>query len=73
MPCFSPHDSPSRELPLAPELAALLPELVASMIWLDDAPEKAAYYASIYQRGYAQLRAEKRDGRALSVLSTNGW
>ncbi len=73
MPIFSAADDPSRELPLPPETAALLPELVASFIWLDDAPEKAAYYASIYQRGAAQLRAEARRGAAETVCCPNGW
>ncbi len=73
MPRFLPTDDPSLELPLSPELAALLPELVASLIWLDDAPEKATYYASLYQRSYAQLRAEMRGGEAQSVFCPNGW
>ncbi len=73
MPRFSPSDARERELPLSPRLAAILPELVASLIWLDDAPEKAAYYASLYERSYAQLRAEMRDGRVLSVDCPNGW
>lgn len=73
MPRFSPLDGRDRELPLAPELAALLPELVASLIWLDDAPEKASYYASLYERNYARLRADTRDGRAISVDCPNGW
>ena len=72
-PDFSPSDSRERELPLSPALASLLPELVASLLWLDDAPEKAAYYASVYERGYARLRAEMRDGRLLSVDCPNGW
>lgn len=73
MPRYGVGDSPDLELPLAPELAAILPELVASMIWLDDAPDKASYYASLYQKNYARLYAEARGAHPLGVYRTNGW
>ena len=73
MPTFSPFDDPSLELPLSPLLTPLLPELVASMIWLDDAPEKAAHYAAIYRENYLRVRAEMRSAGALSVITSNGW
>ena len=73
MPSYREGDDPDLELPLEACLAALLPELIASMIWLDDAPEKAAYYASVYQRGYALLRSSLRDPDPVSVECPNGW
>lgn len=73
MPTYSPFDDPSLELPLSPLLAPLLPELVASMIWLDDAPEKAAHYAALYRENELRVRAEMRRAGTLSVVSSNGW
>ena len=70
---LSEDDGQSAEIPLDPSIAALLPELIASYLWLDDAPEKARFYYEIYLRKYAALRAVLRrfDGD-LSVRG-NGW
>lgn len=72
MPSFREEDDGSTELPLDADLVSLLPELIASLIWLDDSPDKAAYYAAVYQRGYARIASREREG-AGRVLCPNGW
>ena len=66
-------DGPSAEIPLEPALSALLPELVASYLWLDDAPEKARFYYEIYLRKYAALRASLRRFDGSPTVRGNGW
>ena len=54
------------------ELAELLPLAVASFVWLDDDPEKAQYYMSLYKDGIGTLR--RFHPRELgSSYVTNGW
>lgn len=69
----SEGDGADAELPLDPALAALLPELVASFLWLDDAPEKARFYYEVYLRKYAALRASLRRVDGGNVVRGNGW
>ncbi len=72
MPSYSEGDSDESEIPLDADLASLLPELIASLIWLEDSPERAAYYASVYQRGCARIASRERES-AGRVISQNGW
>ena len=69
----SDGDGADAEIPLDPALAALLPELVASFLWLDDAPEKARFYYEVYLRKYAALRASLRRVDGGNVVRGNGW
>ena len=56
------------------DLAALLPVLVASYIWLDDEPEKAQYYYNMYVQRAAELsRATRGDGTLPFVSVNKGW
>ncbi len=71
-PTYREEDDGATELPLDSDLVSLLPELIASLIWLDDSPEKAQYYAAVYQRGYARIAAREREGAGV-VLCPNGW
>ena len=72
-PRMTEESGSNDEIPLDGSLAALLPELVASFLWLDDAPEKARFYYEAYLRKNAAFRASLRrfDG-GLSVRG-NGW
>lgn len=69
----SEDDGPGALVPLEPALAALLPELVASFLWLDDAPEKARFYYEVYLRKYAALRASLRRFDGDLAVRGNGW
>ncbi len=69
---FGEGDARELALPLDEELCNLLPELIASYLWLDDAPEKAAYYQEIYRRGYAMAAKRRRSTRRVPI-ETNGW
>lgn len=69
----SDGDGADAEIPLDPALTALLPELVASFLWLDDAPEKARFYYEVYLRKYAALRASLRRFDGGNLVRGNGW
>lgn len=69
----SEDDGSTADIPLEPALAALLPELVASFLWLDDAPEKARFYYEVYLRKYAALRASLRRFDGMQAVRGNGW
>lgn len=73
MPVFSDGDDTARVLPLDEDLCRLLPELLASALWLDDAPDKAKYYYSVYQRNFAMLRAVLRGADGHRVECPNNW
>lgn len=64
----------SVQIELDEDLAALLPVLVASYIWLDDEPEKAQYYYNMYAQRAAELsRATRGDGTLPFVSVNKGW
>lgn len=72
MPSYGEGGADGAEIPLDADLASLLPELIASIVWLEDSPERAAYYASVYQRGCARIASRERES-AGRVISQNGW
>ena len=72
-PVIGEGDGENTEIPLENDLATLLPELIASSLWLDDAPEKAAVYAENYRRKYAILRSSLRRRESAALPNTNGW
>lgn len=55
------------------ELCALLPILIASYIWMDDEPEKAQYYLSLYQARAAYLEHKTVNPSPVNMRSVNGW
>ena len=55
------------------ELCALLPILVAAYIWMDDEPEKAQYYLSLYQQRAAYLEHKTINPSPVIMRSVNGW
>lgn len=61
------------KIDLDEDLCALLPVLIASYIWVDDEPEKAAYYLDLYRERAAFVESRKRDPIPASVRSVNGW
>ena len=60
----------NKQLPLAEDLAELVPLLVASYIWLDDEPEKAARYKSLYDLAAREIR---RPTKIAHCIDRKGW
>lgn len=58
---------------LAEDLCALLPVLIASYILVDDDPEKAQYYLSLYQERAIDIERRNRNAVPVSIISSNGW
>ena len=69
----SADDGEDAAIPLDGAVARLLPELIASYLWLDDAPDKARFYYEIYLRKYAALRATLRLFDGDRSVRGNGW
>lgn len=61
------------KIDLDEDLCALLPMLIASYVWVEDEPEKAAYYLDLYRERAAFVESRKRDPAPASVRSVNGW
>lgn len=72
-PAVTVDTDPDLPLDLDEELCQLLPLLLASLLCLEDDPDKATYYGALYREQYASIRAlEIPRGRA-AVVSVNGW
>lgn len=54
------------------ECSELLPLLVASYVWLEDSPDTAQYYLSLYRDGMATL-GRRMPRRGTAKYETNGW
>ena len=55
------------------ELCALLPNLVAGYIWLDDEPAKAEFYLSLYREQVAEIKSQINHLRPVRYRNKNGW
>ena len=55
------------------ELCALLPILIAAYIWMDDEPEKAQYYLSLYQSRVSFMLSYLKNPSPINMRSVNGW
>lgn len=55
------------------DLASLMPNLVASYVWLDDEPEKAQYYYNLYTQRAIQIQSKEKDITPVLFQSTNDW
>ena len=63
---------PDEKIDVPAECEQLLPLLVASYVWLEDSPDKAQYYLSLYRDGISTLRSFiSRKG--VSEYRTDGW
>ena len=61
----------SGDLPLTDEEAALLPLFCAAYVFLDDDPEKAAFYLARYREGLLRLSQEIKT--PIGYRDTTGW
>ncbi len=55
------------------ELCALLPLLVASLVWVDDEPEKAQYYLALYQGRAADIERRRISCTPVPFKIVDGW
>ena len=61
------------EIDLDTELCALLPLLVASYLWLEDEPDMASYYLTLYRERAADIERRIDDLSPTVIKSVNGW
>jgi len=61
------------EIDLPEELCAILPNLIASYIWVDDEPEKAQYYLSLYREQVAEIVQREKKLRPFVYRNKTGW
>lgn len=66
-------DMETTVIDLDDDLAAVLPNLVASYIWVDDEPAKAEYYLTLYREQVAEIRAMKEPLSPVVYRNKNGW
>ena len=55
------------------ELCQMLPLLVAHYLLLDEEPEKAQQYLTLYREQYALVRANNVTAQGADYLTTNNW
>ena len=55
------------------DLAALLPNLIAAYVWLDDETEKSQYYYSLYLKRAEQIKKEAVNLNPVEFETVNGW
>ncbi len=72
---FSPFAAgdDERTLPLSEEAARILPLLMLSYMLIDDDPEKATYYHSLYLTAAAEAARVRRTQPTSYAVNTNGW
>lgn len=58
---------------LAEDLCALVPLLVAAYIFIDDEPEKAQYYLSLYREMAIDIERRKYNATPATIVNVNGW
>lgn len=66
-------DMETTVIDLDDDLVAVLPNLVASYIWVDDEPAKAEYYLTLYREQVAEIRAMKEPLSPVVYRNKNGW
>ena len=55
------------------ELCSLLPNLVASYVWLEDEAAMAQYYYSLYQQMAADVERRERSSAPVRIINRSGW
>lgn len=70
------HGAPAEDesvIDLQDDLAALMPILVGAYIWMDDEPEKAQYYFSLYAERAADIERRDRNSAPVKYRNVYGW
>lgn len=66
-------DTASPIIDLDDDLASLMPNLVASYVWLEDEAEKAQYYYGLYTQRAMQIQNNEKDITPVLFQSVNDW
>lgn len=66
-------DMETTVIDLESDLSAILPNLVASYIWVDDEPAKAEYYLTLYREQAAEIRATREHLTPVVYRNKSGW
>ena len=66
-------DTPDAELDIDPECSHLLALLTAAYVWLDDDPDKAQYYMSLYRDGMAAVKLYGGMRTSTEYHDVTGW
>jgi hypothetical protein len=61
------------KIDLDEDLCALLPNLVASYVLLEDDPSMAQYYAALYQAAAQEIRMAAKNRKPVRVVNVTGW
>lgn len=69
----NPITPETEEVDIHPAAHALLPLLSAAYLWLEDEPEKAQYYMTLYREGAARLHAQIRDATRAGYEDVLKW
>lgn len=70
---ITPETPLDTHLEMEEELCQALPLLVAHYLLLDEEPEKAQQYLTLYREQYALLRTTSVTCQGANYYSTNGW
>lgn len=65
--------SNTAKIDLDEELCAVLPLLVASYVWIEDEPEKAQYYLSLYNERAFDIQRRNVDHAPVKMINITGW
>ena len=55
------------------ELCAILPNLIASYVWVEDEPDKANYYLNLYREQVAEIKQESKSFAPLVYRNKSRW
>lgn len=67
------ENAETTNIDLDDDLCAILPNLVAAYIWVDDEPTKAEYYLSLYREQAAEIYATAKKLEPVVYRNRNGW
>ena len=67
------EDIGEQPIDLDEDLAALLPNLIAAYVWLDDEPDKSQYYYNLYLARADQIKRQSNDLNPIEFKSVYGW
>ena len=66
-------DEDETVIDLDEDLCALLPNLIASYVLLEDDPNMAQYYAALYNNAAMELKMATRNRKPVRVTNVTGW
>ncbi len=62
-----------RIIDLDEELCALLPNLIAAYVWMEDEPTRSEYYMNLYKERAAEIEYKNKINKPITIRNINGW